>query len=289
MWRVARFAFLLSIGVLGAAQTGNDKVAFEAATIKPFPEGTIIRFSGCMGGPGSGDPGRINCEYVTLKQLLTQAYQVKAQEIFGPAWMDDAHFNVTGTLPAGANREQERAMLRNLLIERFQVVLHRENRAISGFALTVAKGGLKMSESDPTVSATDEPQANGPLPTGSDGFPILRKSVITGAPMILYRQGRARLQGLRVATGQLADSLSHQLDRIVVDETGLTGEYDITVNWTPEANEPGARQPGAQEDAGPESTVFMALEQQLGIKVVAKKVQRETVVVDSAARTPTEN
>jgi uncharacterized protein (TIGR03435 family) len=287
MSRWAKFVFLLSTAMC-AAQTGSDKPAFEAATIKPFPEGNAIRFSGCTGGPGSGDPGRISCEYVTLKMLIVHAYQVKAQEVFGPAWMDGTHFNVTATVPRGATREQARAMMRSLLAERFQVVLHRENRAIPGYALTVARSGLKMGESHP-AAGTAEAAADGPPPTGKDGFPILRAPAITGSPIILYRQGRARLQGLGVTMAQLADSLSHQLDRVVVDETGAVGKYDVTLNWTPEATEPGGRQPGTADDSLPEPTVFMALEQQLGIRVVSKKVQRETVVVDSASRTPTGN
>jgi uncharacterized protein (TIGR03435 family) len=270
-----------------AAQT-NDNPAFEAASIKPFPEGAMIQFSGCMGGPGSQDPGRINCQYVTLKQLLAQAYQVKAQEIFGPPLLDGPHFNITATLPAGATRDRLRAMYRNLLAERFQVVLHRENRPIPGFALTVGKAGLKIEESQPAAAAAEEPAA-GPPPTGKDGFPILRRSAIAGSPIILYRQGRARLQGVGVTMAQLADTLSHQLDRVVVDETGATARFDVTIDWTPEANEPGARQPGAPDDSVPNPTVFMALEQQLGIKVVAKRVQRDTVVVDSASKTPTGN
>jgi uncharacterized protein (TIGR03435 family) len=289
MRQVATFAFLLSLGGIGAAQTAGEKMAFEAASIKPFPEGTAIQFSGCMGGPGSSDPGRVRCEYVTLQQLLMQAYQVKAQEITGPAWLDGAHFNVTAAVQPGATRDQQREMFRSLLAERFQVVMHREKRPIPGYALTVSKGGLKMKESDPPGPQADDAPASGPPKQGADGFPILRKASITGAPVILYRQGRARLQGLNVAMRQLADSLSYQLDRIVVDETGLTGKYDITLNWTPEASEPGGRQAAAREDSGPEPTAFMALEQQLGIKVVAKKVEREIVVVDGASKTPTEN
>src|SRR5882724_7004125 len=141
------------------AQADDSSIAFEAASIKPFAEGSPITMSGCMGGPGSDDPGRINCEYTTLRILLTRAYQVKSQEIFGPGWLDSAHFNITAKLPQGATKEQVSVMFRNLLAERFKLALHHENRLLPAYSLTVAKGGLKIKESAqaPEAAASDTP------------------------------------------------------------------------------------------------------------------------------------
>lgn len=217
----------------------DDSVAFEAASIKLFAEGTPIQMIGCQGGPGSGDPGRINCSCVSLKMLLAQAYKLKSQEIFGPGWMDSAHFDITAKLPAGATRQQVPLMYRNLLAERFKVVLHRETRPIPVYSLTVAKGGLKIREAVPAPAATQNSAPAGPPKVGDDGFPILRPAMYAGGAIILFRQGRARLQGGSVLLSQLAESLSNQLDRVVIDETGLTGKYDIRLDWTPDASEPG--------------------------------------------------
>src|SRR5579863_4869306 len=173
-------------------QADDTTAAFEAASIKPFPEGALIRISGCQGGPGSRDPGRVECEYTTLKMLVMQAYHVKSQEVFGPAWLEEAHFNVSAKVPAGATREQVSMMFRNLLAERFQMVLHKEKRLLPVYALAVAKGGLKIKESGPPGPPEEAPPA-GPPRTGDDGFPILRPSVYAGGPIILYRQGKARL------------------------------------------------------------------------------------------------
>jgi uncharacterized protein (TIGR03435 family) len=126
--------------------------------------------------------------------LLMRAYKVKSQEIFAPGWMETARFNIVAKLPQTATREQVALMFRNLLAERFQVVLHREYRLVPVYALTVAKGGLKMKETSPAPAAADEAPPAGPPRVGDDGFPILRSSVFAGGAVILYRQGRARLQ-----------------------------------------------------------------------------------------------
>jgi uncharacterized protein (TIGR03435 family) len=283
------------------AQADDAGIVFEAVSIKPFAEGTTITMSGCMGGPGSDDPGRINCEYTTLRMLLTSAYQVKSQEIFGPGWLDSAHFNITAKLPQGATKEQVPVMFRNLLAERFKLELHHETRAMPSYSLTVAKGGLKIKESaQAPAAASDDPlPAGGRPPIGKDGFPILRPAAFAGGPITLYRQGRARLQAGNTTLATLAEALSRQLDRVVIDETGLSGKYDITLNWTPEATEPGGRsRPAAsvrpegiapQEESTPEPNLFAAMEQQLGLKLVSKKIPRDTLVIDRAEKVPTEN
>src|SRR5581483_3264837 len=119
---------------------------------------------------------------------------------------------------------------RNLLVERFGVAAHREPRMLPGYALTVAPGGLKIKEAGPAAAPTaEEEPRRGPPPTGSDGFPVLRASVIASGPVTLFRNGRARLQAGRATLQQLADSLAGQVDQVIVDETGLSGKYEITL------------------------------------------------------------
>lgn len=287
-------ALLLVVARSACAQ--SIPIVFEAASIKPFPEGTTISFSGCTGGPGSNDPGSIRCEYVTLKMLLMRAYQVKSQEIFGPGWLDSAHFSIAAKVPAGTSKDQVPAMFQALLSERFKVALHHETRAIPAYSVTVAKGGLKIREYVPEAGsgANDTQPPGGPPPTGKDGFPILRPAVLASGPIILYRQGRARLQARGTTLARLAEALSQQLDRIVVDETGASAKYDITLTWTPDSTELGGTPHGPDrgtipESSTPEPTIFMAMEQQLGLRLAPKKVERKTLVVDRAEKVPTEN
>jgi len=282
MSRIAAFALFALTAALVHAQS------FEAASIKPFPEGGTIVFSGCEGGPGSNDPGRINCEYVTLKMLLMRAYHVKNQEIFGPNWLDSEHFNIVAKAPPGATKDQVAAMFQNLLAERFQVALHHETRQLTGYSLEISKGGLKMKEAAPPA-ATNDDAPTGPPPVGKDGFPILRPSVLAAGPIILFRQGRARLQASNATLSALAESLSNYLDRVINDETGLGGKYGMTLNWTPAPNEQGGRQDISPPSDEPEVNLFVALEQQLGLRLVSKKIPRDTLVIDRAAKAPAEN
>jgi len=290
---VAMF-FVILAGSQASAQPDDPKIVFEAASVKPFPEGQPIQMSGCTGGPGSDDPGRITCEYVTLKMLVMRAYQVKAQEVFGPGLLESARFNILAKLPSGAAKEQVPIMFRNLLAERFKLVVHRESRQIPAYVITVSKGGLKMKETPPpSADPVEETPKGGPLPIGKDGFPTLRPSSIKGGAVTLFRNGQARLQAGGITVAKLAETFSFQLDRIVTDETGLAGKYDVTLYWTPESTEAGARRPplgpDSASDPGTEPNVFVAAEQQLGLKLVSKKVARDVVVVDSAEKTPTLN
>ena len=295
--RFLAIALFACVAARAPAQPADSSVTFEAASIKPFPEGTGISMSGCVGGPGSDSPGRIDCEYVSLKMLLMRAYKVRNHEIFGPGWLESTHFNILAKLPAGATREQIAAMFRNLLSERFKVALHHETRPMTTYSLVVAKNGPKLKEYDPAAAtlthdgADDSPPPGGKLPTGDDGFPILRRSVIASGPIILYRQGRARLQAGNTKIVKLADALSNQLDEVVTDDTRLSGSYDITLYWTPDATEPGGRAPGGELQAAgtPEAGLFAAVEQQLGLKLVSKKIPRDILVIDRAEKTPTEN
>src|SRR5215469_16227229 len=112
-----RFVGLIAFVVAAGAQESGP--SFEAVSVKPWVQGTMLSWSGCQGGPGSSDPGRIECRYVTLRVLLSRAFGVKNQETFGPAWIDDLRFNVDAKLPAGAKREQVPGMYRQMLVERF--------------------------------------------------------------------------------------------------------------------------------------------------------------------------
>jgi uncharacterized protein (TIGR03435 family) len=271
------------------AQTGSDPT-FEAASIKPFPIGTPVQMSGCQGGPGGGDPGRIDCQYVTLKMLIMRAYKVKAQEVFGPAWIDLDHFNINAKVPAGATSAQVPGMFRSFLAERFKLEAHTETRPISAWVVTVAKGGLKIKEASQAPAPDDNSQPGGKLPIGEDGFPVLRPASYRGGLITLFRNGRARMQGSGVTLSQLAESLSGQLDRIVADETELTGKFDILLNWTPERTEIGARpEASSTTDPGMPPEIFAAIEQQLGLKLVSKKIDRNVILVDRAEKAPTEN
>jgi uncharacterized protein (TIGR03435 family) len=169
-------------------------------------------------------------------------------------------------------------------------VLHHETRPLPAYALTVAKSGLKMKEGAPLPADQEPPPTGGPK-NGPDGFPILRPSQYQGGAITLFRQGKARMLGGNITMASLAQTLSGQMDRIVADETGLTGKYDLVLNWAAESTEMGgrAREVASQDAREPAADMIAAIEQQLGLKLLSKKVDCDVLVIDRGEKTPTEN
>ncbi len=310
-------------------QAPDKTLTFEAASVKPaaapVPDGRgRIMIAGPSGGPGTKDPGRIRYPFMNLKQLLTTAYDVKAYQISGPAWLDSERYDITATMAPGTTKEQFQVMLQNLLAERFKVAIHRETKELPMYSLVVAKSGSKLKESAeaPPVKEGDGDAALPPMPSqpkmGPDGFPIMPKMPAgRGGLMMMMMPGRARLSGERQTVSDLALRLTSQLGRPVTDATGLTGKYDITLTFSTEGMNamgpmgpmppaggaavavagpgggpggPGGPNPGAfvpEGEAPPD--IFAAVQAQLGLKLESKKGPVELIVVDHADRVPTEN
>jgi uncharacterized protein (TIGR03435 family) len=140
---------------------------FDAASIRPVapPVGPVVPGSrpicpqtGC-GGPGTGSPERITFTFTSLKSLIRAAYNVRSpHHIEAPSWMESATFDVVANVPPGATRDQANLMLQNLLVDRFQLKVHRSTRELPIYALVVAKNGpkLKASVNDPLERWTQE-------------------------------------------------------------------------------------------------------------------------------------
>ena len=324
MVRRALLTILIAGWSAGFAQTPEQKLSFEAASIKPaaplMPDGRgMIRMMGPSGGPGTKDPGRINYPGVTLKYLLFTAYDVKPFQVSGPSIIDTERFDIVATMPPGTTKEQFRIMLQNLLAERFGLKMHRDSKEMAMYSLTVTKGGPKMkpSQGEPTVEAdapfVPPPGPPGPPKMGADGFPDLLP--VGGRPGIfnIMMPGRAKMVAQWQSMHDLAERLSNQLSKPVVDETGLAGKYDFTLIYLPEqmtapmgmaAPPPppppagGAgpvtgggdgRGPGGTPDSEPVPTLVAALQSQLGLKLDAKKGPVPIIVVDHVEKTPTDN
>ena len=256
--------------------------------------------AGPTGGPGTADPGRIHYPSMSLKTLMMNAYDVKALQIVGPAWLDTERFEINAKLPPNTTREQFRVMLQNLLAERFKLAIHRESKELPMYALEVAKGGPKLKESAATVLPED---ANAALPAppasppkiGADGFPII--SQLAGRPGLFNfsMPGRSRLLAQQQTMQDLAVRLSNLLNRSVTDATELKAKYDFTLTFSPEgiAGPMGVAPPpppgGGDSDAAALPDIFSALQVQLGLKLEAKKGPVELIVIDRVERTPTEN
>jgi uncharacterized protein (TIGR03435 family) len=288
----------------------ETKLEFEVASIKPsdMPGGRGVIRVGPQGGPGSGDPGRVNYMFSTIRDLLVNAYDVKRYQISGgPGWVDSERFDIVAKVPEGATREQVRVMLQNLLAERFKLALHRETKELPMYALVVSGKGSRLKPSTATETSSPPPlpppPGKGGLKIGADGCPEMPPvpSGRAGNFMIMTPSGACMISNGQTLEG-LATQLSNQFDRPVIDQTGLKGKYDFKLRYDP-ASTPGGRggpMMGAMvKDGGPPDrivaegdqppAIFNALQEQLGLKLEAKKGPVELLVIDHVEKTPTEN
>lgn len=278
------------------SEPADASSSFEVASIKPAPprEPNMGMRVGCDGGPGTKDPSRWTCQNMTVSNLISMAYALKRYQMSDQEAFQADRFNITAKLPEGTTREQFRQMQQNLLKERFKLALHFEKKETSGYELVVAKNGLKMKESEPPK---DNPEDGGrPIPGGppardKDGFPVLP----AGRSGMAIMNGRARWIAPNFSMEQIASMLANQLNRPVVDATGVQGKYDVSLTWVTEgmlrapaiAGPEGGAPVAAEPDSGP--TLMSAIQDQLGLKLQPKKATIDAVVIDHVEKTPTEN
>lgn len=265
-----RATILLAILSTAIAQTPQ----FEVASIKPSPPGAS---RGAMsGGPGTNDPGLFSCEKITLAALVATAFNLPNYRYSGPDWMRSVRFNVSAKVPEGTTKEQFFLMLQNLFVERFKLQFHWEKKEMQTYDLVVAKGGHKLKESPPGAD-TPAPQFPDSPKADTEGFPILppgRQSVLAeGGHHVAMRRADETMD-------RFAVYLSAQLHMPVSNATELTGKYDFTLRWVSDGTP-------STDDTGP--NLFRAVQEQLGLRLESKRGTVDTLVVDRAEKTPTEN
>lgn len=257
--------------------TAGERTAFEVASVKPAtPLGPLGMRSDQRGGPGTSDPGMFSCRNCSLYWILADAYPIHGYDFSGPDWLQGERFDFVARIPAGATREEFQKMLQDLLAERFKLSVHRENRPMQVYELTVAKNGPKVKKGVPK-EPSGEDSASGPLKRDADGFPVL-----TNGMSMAIIPGHARMQSENQPLAWFAERLAQQLQMPVTDMTGLAGNYDFTLSWSWDEDVPGA-QAAAQAD------LVRAVQSQLGFILERKKGQGEVLVVDHMEKTPTEN
>jgi uncharacterized protein (TIGR03435 family) len=229
--------------------------AFEVATIKPVePADKTSQYIKMEG------PHRFVEKYYTLKLLIAAAYDLNPRTISGgPSWVDSDRYDILALTPGNVRptRDEQMSMLRNLLTDRFKLTFHREQKEFSLFELQVAKSGPKLKKS---ASPPDDPAA-------------LISTV--------YPQ-RILLPARNTTMGEFTSLLQRAvLDRPVVDKTGLAGKYDFDLTWAPDNSQFGGGVAAASPDA-PSPPFFTAVQQQLGLRLVATKGPVDALVVDKA-------
>jgi len=267
-------AVALLIAILAAASAIHAQTTapqLEIATVKPSDPAKEHL------GLYWRQPDGFKREGTTLRSMIGHAYgvpsSVKGLVQGGPAWMVSDAFDVQvkvdaatterwSRLPQQAVDEERIALERELLEERFHLKVHREMREMPAFVLTVAKGGSKLQS------------------------PVAEKDLQAGVPQSrINLYGHGHWQGHSALLSNLSRSLMGEPEmdgRPIVDNTGLTGQYDFTLRWTPVDTGSGAD----SSDQWP--SLFTALEEQLGLKLIPEKEQIEVIVVDSVEK-PSEN
>jgi uncharacterized protein (TIGR03435 family) len=271
-------------GNLAAASTSQQAAPVPPATqALPKFEVASIRVNGNPPGrfivplPG----GKISCTGDSLKDLVGMAWGVSPDEVLsGPAWADSIRYNILAKAEDGATQgmsinqigQYNRLMMRSLLAERFHVAVHLETREAPIYALVIARkdGKLGPGLKEPKVGQCAQLEIK-PFVLPEDGtFPEL----MCGAGLLIFK-GTAR--GAQSEIKSLTSPLSRVVGRRVVDETGLKQRFDIEMQWSnklvPSDNQP---------------SIFIALEEQLGLKLESRKGPVDFMVIDHAER-PTEN
>ncbi|HEY5214651.1 MAG TPA: TIGR03435 family protein [Acidobacteriaceae bacterium] len=235
--------------------------AFEVATIKPAaPNEKASRYITMQG------TDRFVEKYYTLKLLIAAAYDVSPRVISGgPAWVDSDHYDILAVTPGEVRptREEQMAMLRSLIADRFKLKLHREPKEFSIYQLEVAKAGPRLKLS--TASADD---------------PARLISVVY--PKFI------RLPARNATMHDLASVMQRAIfDRPVVDKTGLSGRYDFDLQWASDETQFGGELPAAPADT-PSPPLFIAMKEQLGLQLEATRGLADAVIIDTVER-PSEN
>jgi uncharacterized protein (TIGR03435 family) len=208
------------------------------------------------------------------------------EQIRGPAWISKDEYAIDAHVPPGTTKEQFQVMLQNLLVERFKLALHHETVMLPVYQMVVTKGGVKFKESVPAEAGV----VPAPPPTGSDrdGFPLMppgrpgmSATYSSGSNGQQQSRWRAQQQTMEAFARML--SLPSNAGRIVVDKTGLTAKYDFTLFCD-------IPQPGTAADAAnPSLSIFDALQEQLGLKLIDAKQSFDKIVIDHAERVPVGN
>ncbi len=239
------------VGALSGAaaqQASPAALSFDAASVKPrpSPEGPI-HFNVL--------PNRLDVGNMSLSFLIQQAYDLPPFELLGPDVALSRRYDVMATTGGVVSKADMRTMLQNLLIERFHLATHWEEKTEAIYHLTALPGGPKMKTAETGYAAPNSP---------------------TRSPNAMMLTGPMSMR-------QLAQSLTRFAGKPVLDVTGLEGYFVVKLTFAPDNYD-------ASTDNGPAQPLLpSALEDQLGLKLVAVKEPVKTLVVDHADAVPVSN
>jgi uncharacterized protein (TIGR03435 family) len=289
------FVSAAAFGQTAASVPPAAPLEFEVASIKPAPPpapGQInlgIHVDGAM----------VRCTSLTLKDYIRIAFRVKDYQVVGPEWIASERYDISAKLPEGGKREQVGDMLQTLLVNRFQIKMHHESKEFPVYALTVAKGGLKMTESpiDPDADSSNGGKGATNVDVSGGGG---RGVVVTYGRGSYFTIGDDQLVGKKLTMVYVADLLARFVERPVVDMTGIAGTYDFKLEFPHDDFQAMMVRAGTaagvsiplqarQWAATIGDDALFTVVQTVGLKLDARKAPLDVLVIDQAQKTPSEN
>jgi uncharacterized protein (TIGR03435 family) len=235
-------------------QSADPAPAFEVASVKATPQAVQGPEMGRKTDTITPSPGGLTMLNVRLKSAVQWAYHLQPIQVSGPGWIESNRYDIVAKTSGPVTTEQLRRMTQTLLADRFKLAVHKETKEMAAYVVTVGKNGHKLKPSEGEGEMQLKPGPN-----------------------------RMVAQFTHVTLAQLAEMTSSPLQGVVVDETGLKGQWDFTLD----VSNMGMTQPTGIDDAI--NMIIQVLNEQLGIKVDQKRVPAELLIVDHAEKIPVEN
>jgi uncharacterized protein (TIGR03435 family) len=273
------------------ANAKEPVLSFEAASVKANRSGDQERFVQRQAG------GRFNAKNMPLRALITFAYQIQGfQLVGGPSWIASDRFDIVAKaagdpppVAPGSGPDQLMFMLRTLLADRFKMAAHRETQDLPIYALVLArrdgKPGPQLRQAATDCAAQAAAARSGGPPPGPPPGP---DSPVTCGMRTM--PGKMLFGGMPLS--QFTNGLAPQVQRVVLDRTGLAGNWDFELTYAPEQTQapPGGFAVGVELPAADPNApnLFTALQEQLGLKLEPARGPVEVLVIDRIEQ-PTED
>lgn len=288
------------------AQTPAAPLAFDVASVKlGTPDPAKVQ-AGQQHVGLKVEGNRVDIGISSLSELIGMAYKVKYYQIQGPDWLGPmgSRFDILAKMPEGATKDDVPQMLQALLADRFKLTLHRTSKDSQVYALEIAKTGLKMKETPPDVPVVPSSDPDAPKPdtnmkisgTMEKGMTVSNSPA--GTQKVTMVDGVMHVEASKMPMPMLCEALSRYVDHPVVDMTELKGNYQVVLDISQEdiravmrslgVAAPAAA-PGAPDAAAELGSSIVNSVQQLGLKLNARKMPIEMIVIDRLEKLPTEN
>jgi uncharacterized protein (TIGR03435 family) len=322
---LAVVAFCAHAALAQTTSSAPAKPTFDVATIKPSPPLDIAKVQAEMQAGKMPKVGphvtasQAEYNYMSLKELIGMAYNVRTYQITGPDWLATERFDIVARMPEGATKDDAPAMLQALLQDRFRLTAHRDTEEHPALALIVGKGGPKLKEATaapvpfdestplkPGEMQLDTPEGPARVTRNPDGSTFTNmglKGTYTQKmeAQMLHLDANLNMKGFVVLLNQVMQIGGANTGRQVVDRTGLDGYYHVTLDLSladliASARAQGMNVPGAPSSNGmgeasdPSGGANVSSSvQALGLKLDPRREPVEQLIVDHIEKIPTEN